>query len=294
MALPEFDYVAAKSLEEASGLMVSLGSKCVVMSGGTDVILQIPKSVSRGMTTVIDLKTIPGLTRLDFVEGEGLHVGSNTKLFDIQSSPIVKERMPAVAKAAHYVGSNQVRRKGTMAGNICNASPTADTSPILLAMNSRITVTGPEGSRVVPIDEFWTGFKKINVDKSKGELVTEIFIPELGPGEGSSYFKHSVRKAMDLAIVGVAAWLRMKDGKVEGARIAVGGGDVITVRAKKAEQLLIGSEITDEVLEKVGVQAADEMNPRSSLRASAEYRYDMIRVYTKRAINEAIATMRAE
>ena len=181
-----------------------------------------------------------------------------------------------------------------MAGNICNASPTADTSPILLAMNSRITVTGPEGSRVVPIDEFWTGFKKINVDKSKGELVTEIFIPELGPGEGSSYFKHSVRKAMDLAIVGVAAWLRMKDGKVEGARIAVGGGDVITVRAKKAEQLLIGSEITDEVLEKVGVQAADEMNPRSSLHATAEYRYDMIRVYTKRAINEAIATMRAE
>ena len=81
---------------------------------------------------------------------------------------------------------------------------------------------------------------------------------------------------------------------VEGARIAVGGGDVITVRAKKAEQLLIGSEITDEVLEKVGVQAADEMNPRSSLHATAEYRYDMIRVYTKRAINEAIATMRAE
>lgn len=74
MALPEFDYVAAKSLEEASGLIVSLVSKCVVMSGGTDVILQIPKSVSRGMTTVIDLKTIPGLTRLDFVEGEGLHV----------------------------------------------------------------------------------------------------------------------------------------------------------------------------------------------------------------------------
>ena len=237
MALPEFDYIAAKSLEEASGLMVSMGSKCVVMSGGTDVILQIPKSVARGMTTVIDLKTIPGLARLDYVEGEGLYIGSNTKLFDIQSSPIVKEKMPAVAKSAHYVGSNQVRRKGTMAGNICNASPTADTSPILLAMNARVTVTGPEGSRVVPIDEFWTGFKKINVDKSKGELVTEIFIPELGPGEGSSYFKHSVRKAMDLAIVGVAAWLRMKDGKVVDARIAVGGGDVITVRAKKAEQL---------------------------------------------------------
>ena len=99
MALPEFDYVAAKSLEEASQLMVSMGSECVVMSGGTDVILQIPKNVAKGMKTVIDLKTIPGLTRLDFVEGEGLYVGANTKLFDIQSSPVVLDKMPAVAQA---------------------------------------------------------------------------------------------------------------------------------------------------------------------------------------------------
>ena len=115
MALPEFDYIAAKSYEEASKLMVSMGSECVVMSGGTDVILQIPKFVSRGMKTVIDLKSVPEQTRLEFVEGEGLYVGANTKLFDIQSSPVVLDKMPAVAQAAHYVGSNQVRRKGTKA-----------------------------------------------------------------------------------------------------------------------------------------------------------------------------------
>lgn len=124
MALPEFDYIAAKSYEEASKLMASMGSECVVMSGGTDVILQIPKFVSRGMKTVIDLKSVPEQTRLEFVEGEGLYVGANTKLFDIQSSPVVLDKMPAVAQAAHYVGSNQVRRKGTMVGSICNASPT--------------------------------------------------------------------------------------------------------------------------------------------------------------------------
>ena len=293
MTLPNFNYIAAKSLVEASELAAAQAGRCVLMAGGTDVILLLKENVLKGVESVIDLKNIPGIDGLEFIEGEGLRVGALTKLYAIQNSPLVREKMPAVADAAHYVASSQIRRKGTMAGNICNASPTADTSPILLAMNSRITVTGPEGSRVVPIDEFWTGFKKINVDKSKGELVTEIFIPELGPGEGSTYFKHSVRKAMDLAIVGVAAWLRMKDGKVEGARIAVGGGDVITVRAKKAEQLLIGSEITDEVLEKVGVQAADEMNPRSSLRASAEYRYDMIRVYTKRALKKALETLKA-
>lgn len=293
MTLPEFDYVAAKSLEEASQLMVSMGSECVVMSGGTDVILQIPKNVERGMKTVIDLKTIPGLTRLEYVDGEGLYVGANTKLFDIQSSPVVLEKMPAVAQAAHYVGSNQVRRKGTMVGSICNASPTGDCGSILLAMKAQVKIVGPEGERTVGMDDFWTGFKKIAPDKLKGELVTEIFIPELKSGEGSAYFKHSVRKAMDLAIVGVAAWVRLEGKTVADCRIAVAGGDVTIVRAKAAEQMIIGRELTDELVEAVAVQAADEMHPRSSLRASAEYRHDMIRVYTKRAINKAVETMKA-
>ena len=294
MALPEFDYIAAKSYEEASKLMVSMGSDCVVMSGGTDVILQIPTCVSRGMKTVIDLKSVPEQTRLEFVEGEGLYVGANTKLFDIQSSPVVLDKMPAVAQAAHYVGSNQVRRKGTMVGSICNASPTGDCGSILLAMNAKVKIYSAEnGIREVAMDDFWPGFKKIAADKSKGELVTEIFIPELKSGEGSAYFKHSVRKAMDLAIVGVAAWVKMDGKKVADCRIAVAGGDVTIVRAKKAEQMLIGNELTEELLEKAAVQAADEMNPRSSLRASAEYRHDMIRVYTKRAVNKAIETMKA-
>lgn len=293
MALPEFDYVAAKSLEEASQLMVSMGSECVVMSGGTDVILQIPKNVERGMKTVIDLKTIPGLTRLEYVDGEGLYVGANTKLFDIQSSPAVLEKMPAVAQAAHYVGSSQVRRKGTMVGSICNASPTGDCGSILLAMKAQVKIVGPEGERTVGMDDFWTGFKKIAPDKFKGELVTGIFIPELKSGEGSAYFKHSVRKAMDLAIVGVAAWVRLEGKTVADCRIAVAGGDVTIVRAKAAEQMIIGRELTDELVEAVAAQAADEMHPRSSLRASAEYRHDMIRVYTKRAINKAVETMKA-
>lgn len=293
MALPEFDYVAAKSLEEASQLMVSMGSECVVMSGGTDVILQIPKNVERGMKTVIDLKTIPGLTRLEYVDGEGLYVGANTKLFDIQSSPAVLEKMPAVAQAAHYVGSNQVRRKGTMVGSICNASPTGDCGSILLAMKAQVKIVGPEGERTVGMDDFWTGFKRIAPDKLKGELVTEIFIPELKSGEGSAYFKHSVRKAMDLAIVGVAAWVKLEGKTVADCRIAVAGGDVTIVRAKAAEQMIIGKELTDELVEAVAAQAADEMHPRSSLRASAEYRHDMIRVYTKRAINKAVETMKA-
>ena len=293
MSLPEFDYVAAKSLQEASSLMAEMGKECSVMAGGTDLILQIPKNVEKGMKTVIDLKTIPGLDRLDYVDGEGLYVGSNTTLFNIHSSPVVREKLPAVADAAHYVGSAQIRRKGTMAGSICNASPTGDCGSILMAMNAQVKIYSNAGERRVAMDDFWPGFKQIAADKTRGEIVTEIFIPELKANEGSAYLKHSVRKAMDLAIVGVAAWVKMNGSVIEDCRIAVAGGNVTIVRAKQAESFVIGKELTDELLEEAGVVASQEMNPRGSLRASAEYRTDMIRVYTKRAIKKAVESIKA-
>lgn len=294
MPLPEFDYVAAKSMDEASDLMVSKGEKCVVMSGGTDVIVLLKDGALPGLETVIDLKTIPGLDDLSWIEGKGLHIGSNTKLYAIQTSKLVNEKMPAVAEAAHDVASSQIRRKGTMVGNICNASPSADTASILLAMNATVEMYSRQGGkREVGIDDFWLGFRKIAPDKSKGELVTGLMIPELKSHEGSAYLKHAVRKAMDLAIIGVGAWIRMDGKKVEACRIAMGGVAVTTIRAKEAEKLLIGQEISEEILEKVGVQASQECKPISDVRASAEYRTDMIRVYTKRAIKKALETLKA-
>ena len=292
MALPDIQYLTAQSLEEASRLAKEHAGKCILMAGGTDVILQLRGLHERGIDTVIDIKPIPELNRIEFVEGEGMKIGALVKLYTIQNSPVVLEKMPAVAQAAHYVASAQVRRKGTMVGNICNASPSADTAPILLAMNATVELTGPNGSRQAKMDDFFTGFKKTAVDKDAGEIVTGLMIPELKAGEGSAYFKHSVRKAMDLAIVGVAAWVKMDGKKVADCRIAMGGVATTTLRAKKAEQLLIGKEITDELLEQVGVQASKECSPISDVRASAEYRTDMIRVYTKRAIHQALETMK--
>ena len=293
MTLPEFDYVAPKSLEEAGEIMLAQGRSCAVMAGGTDLILALPKLVSKGLKTVIDLKTVPGLDRLDYVEGEGLYIGANTRLFDVHESKIVKEKMPAVAAAAHYVGSAQIRRKGTLVGSVCNGSPTGDCGSILLAMKAVAHIWSPSGERDVPMDEFWLGLKQIAADVTKGEIVTYVFVPELKAGECSAYLKHSVRKAMDLAIVGVAAWLKMDGNKVADCRIAVAGGGVTILRAPLAEQLLIGKEITDSVIDEVSVQAMKEMNPRTSIRASAEYRADMIRVFTKRAIRKALESLEA-
>ncbi|MBQ6622240.1 MAG: xanthine dehydrogenase family protein subunit M [Mogibacterium sp.] len=294
MALPEFEYVRVSSLEEASQLAKDKGGKAAFMAGGTDAILLMKDGVyeKMGVDTLIDIKEIPDLHQLEFEEGKGMKIGALTKLYEIQTSALVHEKMPAVADAAHYVASPQVRRKGTMAGNICNASPSADTASILLAMNAKVQTYSVDGGREIAIDDFWTGVKKTCLNKEAGEIVTAIEIPELKKGEGSAYFKHSVRKAMDLAIIGVAAWIKMDGSKVADARIALGGVAITPVRAKKAEQMLIGQELTDDLIAEVGVMASTECKPISDVRASAEYRTDMVRVYTKRAIKKAVATMK--
>ena len=289
MALPAFDYVKVSSLEEASKLAAEKGDKAVLMAGGTDVILLIHEKAIPA-DTVIDIKGIPGLDEIKYVEGEGMRIGALVKLYDIQNSDIVKEKMPALSDASRYVASPQIRRKGTMVGNICNASPSADTASILVAMNAVVKVYNAEGEKDIPIDEFVQGVKKTAL--VPGDIVTGIFIPELNKGEGSAYFKHSVRKAMDLAIIGVGAKIKMDGDKIADARVCMGGVAITPLRAKNAEQILIGNEITDELLEKAGVAASQECSPISDVRASAEYRTDMVRVYTKRAVRKAVETMK--
>ncbi len=288
MALPAFNYEKVSSLEEASKLAAQKGDKAVIMAGGTDVILLIHQKAIPA-DTVIDIKGIPGLDEIKYVDGEGMRIGALVKLYDIQNSEIVKEKMPAVSDAARYVASPQIRRKGTMVGNICNASPSADTASILVAMGAVVKVYNANGSKDIPIDDFFKGVKKTAL--VPGDIVTGLFIPELKKGEGSAYFKHSVRKAMDLAIIGVAAKITMDGAKIADARICMGGVGITPLRAKNAESILIGKEITDELLEEAGVAASKECKPISDVRASAEYRTDMVRVYTKRAVKKAVETL---
>lgn len=285
MALPKFEYVAAKSLEEAANLTVEMGGKCMVMAGGTDVIPLLKDRVVEP-EYIVDLKTIEGLDELQYVPGEGLRVGALTKLRAIETSDVVKKELTALADAAHYVASTQIRCKGTMVGNICNASPSADTASILLVMKAVVKTVRADGpGRDIPIDEFFTGVKKTSLEK--GELVKGVFIPELKPGEGAAYHKHAVRKAMDLAIIGVAAWVKIGGGKIADCRIAVGGAATTPFRALDAEKLLIGNACTEDLIEKAAVAAAEACKPISDVRASAEYRTDMVRVFTKRSLKKA-------
>lgn len=288
MVLPQFEYLAPKTIGEACNLLLELGSGAKAMAGATDLIPPMKDKVI-SPEYLIDLKRIPGLDGLEYDEQEGLKIGALTTLRTIETSALVKEKNPAVAHAAKVVASTQIRAKGTMAGNICNASPSCDTAPILLAQGAKILVQGPNKDRVIPIEEFFLGVKKTSLEP--GELVTGIVIPPLAGNEGAAYIKHAVRKAMDLAIIGVAVKLRVENGYFTDARIALGAVAATPIRAPRAEEVLIGHQLTDDVIVKASEEAMNSCSPISDIRASAEYRKDMIRVFTKRAIRQAMESL---
>lgn len=285
MVLPKFEYLVPKTLDEATMLLSELGAGAKIMAGGTDIIPPMRDKVLKA-DYLIDIKHIPGLDYISYDEKEGLKIGALAKLYDIQTSKLVKQKNPSVAQAAKYVASTQIRHKGTMVGNICNASPSCDTAPILIAQNATILVHGPEQDRQIPAGQFFKGVKKTYLEHN--EIVTGIVIPPLQENEHAAYIKHSVRKAMDLAIVGVAAWVKMDGNVCVDARITLGAVAITPVRAPSAEKVLIGKELTDEVIAEAGLAAMSDCKPISDVRASAEYRHDMVRVFTKRAIKKAL------
>ena len=287
MVLPEFDYSVAATLEEACKMQAEWGASAKVMAGGTDIVPPMKDGALKA-DHIISISRIPGLNAIEYDEKEGLKIGCLAKLFDIQTSKLVQKVNPAVAQSAKYVASTQIRNRGTLVGNICNASPSCDTGSILVACNAKVQIQGVNGKREVPIGEFFTGVKRTCLDPEAGEIVTGVVIPPLAEDEHAAYLKHAVRKAMDLAIVGVAAWVKLDGNIIKDVRIAMAGVATTILRAHKAEEFLIGKELNDENLGEAGILAMRECRPIDDVRASAAYRKDMIRVFTKRAIKKAV------
>jgi carbon-monoxide dehydrogenase medium subunit len=291
MILPNFEYLAPNTLPEACNLLKELWPAAKIMAGGTDLINPMKDRVIKP-DYVIDIKNIPGMNQLDFDPKQGLKIGALTRIRDIEWSPVVKKEYPALAEAARVIASTQIRSKATMAGNICNASPSADSVPALMVLGASLEVTGPEGSRTIPLDQFFVGFKKLALEP--GEIVTAITVPPVPANTRAAYSKHAFRKAMDLAIVGVAASITMTDQKCSDAKIVHGAVAITAVRSPSAEAVLKGKTLTAAVLEEAGVAAMKDCKPISDVRASAEYRHDMIRVFTRRSIQKALERFQEE
>jgi carbon-monoxide dehydrogenase medium subunit len=183
------------------------------------------------------------------------------------------------------MANNQVRNIGTVGGNIVNAVPSADLPPLLIALGAKIKLVGTNGERVLPLEDFFTGPNESIIKQD--EILTEFIISEQSL-TGSTYIKFALRRSGALAVASVAVAVAMEGNTCRKARIVLGAVAPTPLRAKKAEEMLTGKEITDELLEEAGSVASAESKPISDIRGSAEYRRDLVRVLTRRALRKAI------
>ncbi len=284
MFLPDFTYYHPESLKDACELLKRHGSKAKVLAGGTDMLPKIKQGLL-APEVLVSLKDIGGLSALEYVPGEGVDIGARATINDLVNSPVLQKKYLSVSEAGHAMANNQIRNLGTVGGNMVNAVPSADLPPIFIALGAKVKLTGAGGNRVLPLEEFFAGPNRSVI--ASDEVLTHVVIPDQ-PTTGSNYIKFGLRRSGSLAMVGVAAAVTVANGVLEDVRIALGAVAPTPMRAKKAEQLLKGKAASGELLEKAGVSASEECKPISDMRGSEEYRRDMVRVLTRRALKKAI------
>lgn len=284
--LPKLDYVKPKQMDEALTILgEKQNGKCRVYAGGTDV---IPKIKERLMPTPEVLLDLKGITELDYVshnEAEGLRIGALATIARVARESVVRKKYAMLREAALSIASTQVQNRGTIAGNICNAVPSADSAPALLCLDAKVLCTGKQGDRTIALDAFFLGPGQTAL--AEDELLKEIIIPN--PEGKGAYIKLSPRTRMDLAVVGVAAFANVQNGVFTDIRIGLGAVAPTPLRAKAAEKRLRGESAEDAVIQEAAALAAKEASPIDDHRASAEYRRMMVEVLVKRAVHQAIA-----
>lgn len=284
MYLPDFDYYAPETLKEACSLLARLNGAASVLAGGTDLLSHM-KNELISPKALVSLRRIKGLDTIAYVAEKGLVVGARATHNDLAGSQVLRERYPALPETARVMANNQIRNRGTIGGNIVSAVPSADLPPILIALGASVVMEGTHGTRTVPLEQFFVGPRRSII--AADEILAGIVIPDQAT-TGSAYCKFGLRRSGALAVVGVAASVVADGASVMQARIVLGAVAPTPIRARQAEKLLAGNAVTESLLEEAGRSAANECRPISDIRGSEEYRRDMVRVFTKRALRKAL------
>jgi carbon-monoxide dehydrogenase medium subunit len=266
--LPDFELFEPRDLKEAVAVLAELGEGARPLAGGTDLMVQMDE----GRTSpefIVDIKGLEELKGVTFSENGGVVIGALTTLRSLETSSLIRERFPILYDAVSRMGSVQIRNRGTIGGNLCNAHPPADGTAALLALGARLRVQGLRGEREIAIEDFFAAPFKTHIQVSTEPHRT-----------GGAYSKYTIRKAMDPALVGVGVFLQAEqDGAVcREARIALAAAGPTPFRALRAEQTLKGQALGKEPFERAGEVAAEEASPGSSWRASEDYSRHLIKV----------------
>jgi CO/xanthine dehydrogenase FAD-binding subunit len=277
----EFDYLAPTTLYEATELLAQYGDDARVMAGGTDLLVQM-KMERRQPSYVISLSKIPALMGIKRLETGGLEVGATTSIRELYQSPISCPQ--SLREACNGFSTVQIMCMATLGGNLCNASPAADSAPPLLAFDARVTLKSKTLERVLPLEHFFVGPGKTAAQPD--ELLTHVSLPAIPPNTGSAFIKIA-RVAADISQVCAAVRITREGNVVQDARIALGSVAPTPVRATVAERDLIGETFSADLAAHIGKLAAQEIRPISDVRATREYRQHVAAVIVRDALLRA-------
>ncbi len=281
------DYFEPKSVNEALSLLAKYGDQAKVIAGGTDVMVDMKYKEEPGC--LVNIKRIPGMGNIQ-ENGGGLRIGPLVTIREIETSKLVRDKLPLLWEACHQFASLQIRNTATIGGNICRASPSGETLAPLLVLEARAKLTFLEGEKTEALNSMFLGPGKTTLG-SKG-LLTEIEIPYPPKGSCDIYLKHAVRGAMDIAIVGVAVLVTpdATNTTLREVRIGLGAVAPTPIRATKTEAMLRGRPLNPTLVQEAAQMAASESSPITDQRGSAEYRRWIVGALTRRGLEQTWKT----
>lgn len=273
-------YHTPTSFADAAAIAASVSGTLRFLAGGTDVLVQMRAGMVQP-DDLIDLKHIPGVDRIERTADLGWRIGVAVPGIVLGSHADLVRDWPGVVEGMNLVGSTQVQGRATLTGNLCNGSPAADSVPGLIAAGAMVTVTGPNGSREIPVEAVPAGPGKTNL--AKGEVISSITLPPRGRNGGDCYLRFIPRTEMDIAVVGCAVSLRLDGDKVVEARVALGAVAPTVLLSEACAKAIIGTTLDDAALAALAKAAEGEAKPISDKRGTKEFRIDVAGVLARRA-----------
>jgi len=280
MRLRPFELIEPDSVDEAVAAFARAGDAARIVSGGTALVPMIRLGLLRP-DPLITLHRVPGLVDVRIANGT-LHLGAMVSMADLSRSPMVRGRWKLLAEAAGRVATPAIRTSATVGGNLAYAEAASDVAPALLCLEASVETAGSGGERSVPITSFFTGFYETALEP--GAIVTGVRVPACSESAAAGYVKFCPRSAEDKPLIGVAALVDLDRGRCRDVRIALGGAAPTPIRANRAEAVLRGEVLSDVTLGAAAAAAAGEADPLSDLMGSAQYRREMVRVWTRRLL----------
>ncbi len=285
-----FEYRTPKSLKEVQGNLKEFGSEAKLIAGGTSLIIMMRQRLVRP-ACLISLRSVRGLNRITQKDG-GLRIGGLATHREVETSSLVRRRAPLLAETYRHVATIRVRNMATVGGGLAHADPNQDPPPTLIALGATVKLSSTDGSRVVPIEGFFTDYYETLLRPE--EIITEIFVPRLPPNSGGAFLKFLPRTADDYATVSSAAVVTLDRAKKKfmDVRIALGSVGATPIRAVEAEEVLRGQPVKAEALREAGEKAKLAVDPISDFRGSDAYKKEMAGVFVRRALEQALSSLR--